>query len=64
MLPSVDFAVIVVVPNAFAVTSPDCDTVATALFVELHESVWFVASVGMTPAVKVTSLPGAMVKDD
>ena len=51
------FAVMVAVPSALAVTSPLLETVATAVFDEVHVTVLSVALAGETVAVIVAVCP-------
>ena len=57
-------ALIVTVPEAFAVTKPDELTVATAGLPDTHVTFLLVAFDGVTVAVSWKLLPGAMVLDD
>ena len=53
LLPSVVLTVIVAVPTAMAVTTPEVETVATDVLLEVHVTDLSVAFDGLTVAVRV-----------
>jgi len=57
-------AVIVAVPAETPVTTPDADTVATAVALLLHRTFWFVAFAGRIVAVRARVPPTGTVASD
>ena len=60
--PSTVFTVIIAVPAAFAVTTPEEDTVATAVLSDVHVTDLFVAFDGFTVAVNACVSPSVIVR--
>ena len=60
LLPSTVVTVIVAVPSAMAVTTPDAETVATAVLLLDHVTALFVAVLGATTAISVPVLPSSI----
>lgn len=61
--PSLVVTVIVVEPTAFAVMTPDEDTIATEALLDDHVTVWSVAFDGVTVAVRVWVPPTTILSD-
>ena len=64
LLPSLVLTVIVALPAAFAVTTPEVETVATDVLLEDQVTVLFVAFEGDTVAVRVCVSPTVIDSDD